>query len=249
VPASFSSSARRAGAGRPSGSGRRARVNTKQQRVCVRERVYSFLKRDVVRRIEEQSSLLAVSSLPTEPLLPFFLSKTSFLFVPFLVSTSSLVASSPPAVAKQSKGVSRARLQESFELACGLLDCASLLSVCTCVCVPRQERIKLVFRSCGGYEKRLCCLPVCPVTPVWSPLGMQPAIGTGLSPGDIPFPWGGFTVSLTFPRVFAQRRRGSGGCGCCYPPLPAGRPGSPVRSVARTAGERSAVGSPLAVTW
>lgn len=174
--------------------------------------------------------------------------RTSFLFVPFLVSTSSLVASSPPAVAKQSKGASRAKRKKasSSRVGCWIV-LVSYQSVR--VCVPCQERIKLVFRSCGGYEKRLCCLSVCPVTPVWSPLGMQPAIGTGLSPGDIPFPWGGFTVSLTFPRVFAQRRRGSGGCGCCYPPLPAGRPGSPVRSVARTAGERSAVGSPLAVTW
>lgn len=69
MPASFSSSARCPGAGRP--ASRRARVNSNSVFASASERVYSFLKRDVVRRIEEQSSVPVISSSQTFLLFPF----------------------------------------------------------------------------------------------------------------------------------------------------------------------------------
>jgi hypothetical protein len=79
----FGETSRRRSSGRPA-----CACKYRAQRVCVRQRVYSFLKRDVVRRIEEVSSLLVISSTQTLHLLPFHLH-----FPP------TLVASSPPAAA------------------------------------------------------------------------------------------------------------------------------------------------------
>jgi len=170
----FTSSARRAG----------ARVNSKQ-RVCVRERVYSFLKRDVVRRTEEQSSLLCpqLPPLPAQPHFP--------------VSTSGLVASSPPAVARQSraKGVCREAAEKLRVRVCPCgLDCASL---CVYVCVLRQERINLVSDPVVHYWRNASVLRV------WSLRASAGCIGNLLQSGWDP------VVPSSFYRLPDVPTRGS----------------------------------------
>jgi len=209
----FTSSARRAG----------ARVNSKQ-RVCVRERVYSFLKRDVVRRTEEQSSLLCPQLPPSPPSLTF-----QFRLPVWLLPRRR------PWRGKAERRVCAAKLRKSFEFACARVGWIVLVSVCTCVCCVRNESIWFPILWCITGETPLFC-----VSGLWE--HPQGASGLCCNQDGIRLFHPVFTVFLTFPRVVPQRRRVV--VSVNYPPPSAGR------GHGGTNGERlPGVGPSLAVTW
>jgi len=169
----FTSSARRAG----------ARVNSKQ-RVCVRERVYSLLKRDVVRRTEEQSSLLCPQLPPSPPSLTF-----QFRLPVWLLPRRR------PWRGKAERRVCAAKLRKSFGFACARVGWIVLVSVCTCVCCVRNESIWFPILWCITGETPLFC--------VWSLRASAGCIGNLLQSGWDP------VVPSSFYRLPDVPTRGS----------------------------------------